>query len=169
MNNITRQDLWQRLVGPESSIASGIEPRRPLSATAAAEAVGLTLRAVRHYEAEGLLPQGRRGKRRSFLAADLDRLRLIRNLRRIGMPLPAIRDILADLDAGAPDAALRPDVFRAAFRVRRRELHDTIVASRQALADLTTLEDRLLGSAVDDEVVFADDAADDRQAAASAA
>jgi MerR family transcriptional regulator, copper efflux regulator len=165
MSLFSRADFWGRLLGSERM--TGSEMARPLSATGAAEKVGITLRAVRHYEAEGLLPAARRGKRRAFQAPDLDRLRLIRNLRRLGMSLTVVRTVLADLDTAGEtiDAGLvtRP------LAARRAELKAEIAAAQAALRDLSDLERRLSDTGEADEVIFVDDTAADRQSHGAAA
>jgi DNA-binding transcriptional MerR regulator len=165
MSFVGRAALWERILGSERS--SEAEASRPVSATGAAEKVGVTLRAVRHYEAEGLLPATRRGKRRAFLGPDLDRLRLIRNLRRLGMSLAAVRTVLVDLDKAGD--VIDVDILRKPLAERRAELQAEIAAAQASLRDLTLLDRRLSGEEPSDEVIFAEDAAADRGASGAAA
>jgi DNA-binding transcriptional MerR regulator len=167
MSLLSRAALLERLLGSERSSGFATEATRPLSATGAAEKVGITLRAVRHYEAEGLLPAARRGKRRAFLGHDLDRLRLIRNLRRIGMSLSVVRAILADMDAAGD--AVNVDLLSRSLADRRTELQAEIAAAQASLRDLTQLERRLNGEPSPDEVIFVEDSTADRDARGAAA
>jgi DNA-binding transcriptional MerR regulator len=64
-----------------------------------AGAVGVPVRTVRYYLAEGLLPgPGKRGRGALYTTEHLRRLRLIRLLVERRVPLTDIRDQLADLD-----------------------------------------------------------------------
>lgn len=69
---------------------------------AAASAVGLTRKAVRLYEARGLLPAATRTQSgyRTYSEADLSRLRLIAAARNLGLHLDQIADILAAAHEG---------------------------------------------------------------------
>lgn len=63
---------------------------------AAASAVGLSPKAVRLYEARGLLPAAKRTPAgyRTYTEADLSRLRLIAAARSLGLHLDQIADVL---------------------------------------------------------------------------
>ena len=67
-----------------------------------AQEFNLTTRAIRFYEDEGLLQQGRSGRRRVYSARDRVRLKLILRGKRLGFSLSDVRDIIEmyDLDAG---------------------------------------------------------------------
>jgi MerR family copper efflux transcriptional regulator len=75
-----------------------------------AEAVGLSLRTIRHYEDVGVVvPSGRSaGGFRLYTDADVDRLRLVKRMKPLNFSLEEIRDVLALLDdvdgTGDPDA-----------------------------------------------------------------
>ncbi len=62
----------------------------------AAQKTGITAKNIRFYEAEGLLAPGRESGNgyRSYTDADLERLRRIRLLRLLDVPLPEIRAVL---------------------------------------------------------------------------
>lgn len=66
-----------------------------------AEAVGLSLRTIRYYEEIGLVtPSGRTdGGFRLYTDADIDRLRLVRALKPIGMSLETMGALLTRADA----------------------------------------------------------------------
>ncbi|MER3438078.1 MAG: hypothetical protein C4346_11115, partial [Chloroflexota bacterium] len=64
-----------------------------------AEEAGVSVRTVRYYIAEGLLPPAHiAGARSSYTQAHLDRLRLIGQLKAAYLPLKEIRRRLAGLD-----------------------------------------------------------------------
>ncbi|WP_344440674.1 MerR family transcriptional regulator [Kitasatospora nipponensis] len=62
-----------------------------------AEQAGVTVRTVRFYSDRGLLPEAARsaGGHRRYGAEALDRLRLIRSLRALDLPVPAVGRVLA--------------------------------------------------------------------------
>lgn len=68
-----------------------------------ARRAGVNPRTIRFYEAIGLLPEPRRlpNGYRVYGARDLERLRFVRRAQALGLPLEAIRDILALHDAGS--------------------------------------------------------------------
>jgi MerR family copper efflux transcriptional regulator len=63
---------------------------------AAGDAAGVSSKAVRVWEAKGLLPPARRTESgyRTFTDADVDVLRFIRQAKTLGLTLPGIKDIL---------------------------------------------------------------------------
>jgi DNA-binding transcriptional MerR regulator len=80
--------------------------RADLSTGDLARATGNTVRAVRFYEEQGLLRPAvvSEGGHRRYTAEELDRLRLICDLREVGLSLSEIRAVL-DLRAGCETAA----------------------------------------------------------------
>lgn len=60
------------------------------------EAVGLSLRTIRHYDEVGLVPpSGRsRGRFRLYTDEDIERLRLIKHMKPLGFTLEEMRDLL---------------------------------------------------------------------------
>lgn len=84
---------------------------------------GVTVRAVRHYHAKGLLPEPRRdhsGYRRYDAAAVVELIR-IRTLADAGVPLSRVRELLAaDEDAFAAGIADVDHRLRAEIRERQR-------------------------------------------------
>ena len=72
----------------------------------AARESNLSVKAIRHYEEEGLLgPISRQGSRRAFTAKDIDRLRLVSHCRAQGFGVAEIREIVSLLPAqGCPSA-----------------------------------------------------------------
>lgn len=80
-----------------------------------AEAAGVSVRTVRYYIAEGLLPPPEGGGARSaYTQGHLDRLRLIARLKAAYLPLRAIRQRLAGLDDAATRALLEAHAATAA-------------------------------------------------------
>lgn len=85
---------------------------------------GVTVRAVRHYHAKGLLPEPERdssGYRRYSAAAAVELIR-IRTLAEAGVPLSRVRELLcADRDEFA--AAVRDIDRRLRAEIRDRQRH----------------------------------------------
>lgn len=65
-----------------------------------AEAVGLSLRTIRHYEEVGLAPPSGRttGGFRLYTDADIDRLRLVKHMKPLEFSLEEMRELLDTLD-----------------------------------------------------------------------
>jgi DNA-binding transcriptional MerR regulator len=115
-----------------------------------ARATGHTVRAVRHYEEEGLLAPSEvsDGGRRRYTAADLERLRLIVDLRELGLSCSEIRSIL-ELEgrcstAGEFAAELR-QVLEGHLAEAQRRLERLRRMRRELLASLELVEERLRG------------------------
>jgi DNA-binding transcriptional MerR regulator len=72
------------------------EVKTVVSITEAAELSGLPPDDIRHYEAEGVIPRAERGAsgRRVFRAEEVRRLRLIRHVRDLGIPIQDIKRLL---------------------------------------------------------------------------
>src|SRR5215469_15777746 len=70
-----------------------------------ARIAGVTVRALRHYEAMGLLrPSGRRESGyRQYATADLERLQRILLYRQVGLPLETVKTLLDDPNADPLD------------------------------------------------------------------
>lgn len=78
---------------------SACDQARLSSIAAVREQVGLTDRAIRHYHAHGLVQPVRDDKGvRMFNKADIERLIVIRDLRRLGVSVPTIAIILDGRD-----------------------------------------------------------------------
>jgi MerR family transcriptional regulator, copper efflux regulator len=118
----------------------------------AAEATGLTMRALRYYDTEGLVvPSGRSaGGYRLYSAADLRRLQWLKPLTGMGMHR---EDIIRTLDlleaahqqtngAGAPAPANDSSILGDR---RHLLLLDAVRARRRALAQEMSLLDHLIG------------------------
>lgn len=92
----------------------------------AANETGVTVKAIRHYEAVGLLGVVERdGSYRDFSADDLERLRLIAHCRDLGFGLPEIRRVLelvADTKPSCPD----PETMIGVVDDRLRAINEQI-------------------------------------------
>jgi DNA-binding transcriptional MerR regulator len=121
---------------------------------------GVTVRAVRHYHAKGLLPEpprDRSGYRRYDAAAAVELIR-IRTLAEAGVPLARVRELLrADADEFAAAVADIDKRLRAEIRERQR-LRDRIagLAAGDNLAlppDAVAFLDRLRALGVHERIV----------------
>jgi DNA-binding transcriptional MerR regulator len=77
----------------------GYESEAPMTIGEVANAFGMTLRALRFYEAKRLIAPQRHGTSRIYLQNDRERLSLILTGRRLGFTLAEIRELL-DRPAG---------------------------------------------------------------------
>lgn len=102
----------------------------------AARQVGVRSSAIRFWETQGLLQpeRDRESRYRRYRPEQVRRLQMIVLLRNGGYGFEAIRSVLAELSAGAPEQAL------AAIEGRREEL---IAASRRCMAATAALWDYL--------------------------
>lgn len=113
-----------------------------------ARACELTLRAIRHYEALGLIRASGRseGKHRVFSPSELARVRLIGDLRTLGLGLDQIGEILSARERSATGAEAAGKVLalidtqigaldRAIKRLRRTK--DELAATTEHLAECT--------------------------------
>ncbi|MEV6568182.1 MerR family transcriptional regulator [Streptomyces kronopolitis] len=111
-----------------------------------AEQAGVTVKTVRFYSNRGLLPEAARsaGGHRRYGPEALDRLRLIRSLRTLDLPLPQVDRILAQEDGpGATDA------LEDAVAGQLRELGTQLSALRWREAALHLLRDCTPGERAD--------------------
>lgn len=89
---------------------------------------------IRYYEKEGLLedPIRTEGNQRRYRQADLDRLSFIKHCRDLGLPMPAIRDLI--------ELSQHPDkTCREADQIAAAQLQSV----RQRIAHLQRLEAEL--------------------------
>jgi DNA-binding transcriptional MerR regulator len=85
-----------------------------------ARIVGVSLRALRHYEEVGLLQPQRQGNEyRLYTASDLERMRRILALRELGFPLERIRVVLQGISGGAYLEMLRAHQTELSQEIRR--------------------------------------------------
>ena len=79
--------------------AQSSQPARPLTIGEMARALGMTTRAIRFYEAKGLITPGRRGVARSYGHRDVVRMKIILRGKNLGFSLEEIAEYLALYDA----------------------------------------------------------------------
>lgn len=102
----------------------------------AAQAAGLTRKAVRLYEAKSLLPEAERTEAgyRLYDEHDVELLIFIRRARTLGLHLDDIRDVLAIRGGGTPPCT----TVRALLDARIAEIDTTVIellALRKTLAE----------------------------------
>jgi DNA-binding transcriptional MerR regulator len=113
-----------------------------------ARATGSTVRTIRHYEDEGLLRPTvvSDGGHRRYTEDDLERLRLIGDLRELGLSLCEIKSIL-DLRTGCQTAAEFAARFRQAIEVHlgaaQRRLERLRRMKKEIVDSLVVVEERL--------------------------
>ncbi|MFI0975399.1 MerR family transcriptional regulator [Streptomyces sp. NPDC021093] len=114
-----------------------------------AEHAGVTVKTVRFYSERGLLPEASRsaGGHRRYAPGALDRLRLIRSLRTLDLPVREVRRILDEEDeeadeAGAAAGAVGPgSVLEDAVAGQLRELGSQLKALRWREAGLRLVQE----------------------------
>lgn len=106
-----------------------------LTIGAAARAAGLTRKAMRVYEAKGLLPHPERSTAgyRLYTDRDVELLTFIRRARTLGLHLDDIRDVLALRGGGIPPCGTVADLLDA----RITEIDATITELLALRATLT--------------------------------
>ncbi|MEU5430595.1 MerR family transcriptional regulator [Streptomyces olivoreticuli] len=104
---------------------------------ALAEHAGVTVKTVRFYSDRGLLPEAVRssGGHRRYGPEALDRLRLIRSLRALDLPVPEVGRVLEKEDDGLEDA------LEDAVAGQLRELGSQLAALRWREAALQLIQD----------------------------
>lgn len=110
----------------------------------AAGAVGVTTKAIRLWEAKGLIPQAERteARYRQFSNADISVMRFIHQAKMLGMSLDEIKRILSVAKAGASpcdDVRQMIDVRIAEIEQRVAELHSL----RQTLVEAKQIESKI--------------------------
>ena len=122
--------------------------RADLSSGDLARATGNTVRTIRFYETEGLLKPANLsgGGHRRYTEDDLERLRLITDLRELGLSLCEIRSIL-DLRTGcgsAAEFAIRVEqVLVGHLEQAQRRLERLRRVKKELLDALATIHERL--------------------------
>lgn len=111
-----------------------------------AEAVGLSLRTIRHYEEVGLVPPSGRttGGFRLYTDDDIDRLRLVKQMKPLDFTLEEMRDLLGARDrlASAVEDAERAELidcvamYATAAEARCERLREQLDAAQTMAAML---------------------------------
>ena len=104
-----------------------------------AEQLGVTARAIRFYEAKGLIAPRRAGTTRVFDRRDRARLLLVLRGKRLGFSLASIREFL-DLYDADPTQAAQFRLLLDGTRERIRELERQRADLDQTLRELRELE-----------------------------
>lgn len=123
---------------------SKVDASEPHHIGAVAEAVGLSLRTIRYYgEMEVAPPSGRTsGGFRLYTDEDIERLRLVKQMKPLDFTLEEMRDLLKTLDAiraGTDDPdelAERLAKYAAAADTRCEKLRDQLIAAEGIAARL---------------------------------
>ncbi|GAU65908.1 putative MerR family transcriptional regulator [Streptomyces sp. NBRC 110611] len=107
-----------------------------------AEQGGVTVKTVRFYSDRGLLPEASRsaGGHRRYGPDALDRLRLIRSLRNLGLPVPEVRRILDEEDEGGEEDK-GSGVLEGAVAGQLRELGSQLKSLRWREAALRLVQE----------------------------
>jgi DNA-binding transcriptional MerR regulator len=136
------------------AVEGATEQRADLSVEDLAERAGVTVRTIRYYQSEGLLPPpGRVGREARYGGAHVERLDLIARLQARGLRLQAIADVLDQVgDApeadwlGLGEALRRPWTDDRAVVLRERELAERLAGApagtREALLRTGVIEAR---------------------------
>jgi len=101
----------------------------------------VTPRAIRFYEAEGLLSPTRQGQRRIYTARDRTRLKLTLRGKRLGLTLSEIREIVDMYDTGRDE---RPQLekFLAVLESHKRQLEQQRIDIEAQLSEIGLFEKR---------------------------
>jgi DNA-binding transcriptional MerR regulator len=101
----------------------------------------VTPRAIRFYEAEGLLAPRREGQRRIYTPRDRTRLKLTLRGKRLGLTLSEIRDLIDMYEPGRDE---RPQLerFLAVLQAHRSALERQREDIEAQLAEITAFEKR---------------------------
>ena len=102
-----------------------------------AEAAGVSVRALRYYEEKGLLSSVRNaGGQRTYVAADVERVRFLQSLYAVGMPSKAIAEVLPCLDHPSAEHSDQAWGLVAKQRDRIASDIDELTRTRDALDNL---------------------------------
>jgi DNA-binding transcriptional MerR regulator len=113
-----------------------------------AETAGLSLRTIRYYEEIGLVtPSGRtEGGFRLYTKSDIERLRLVKALKPVGMSLETMRELLECVDlirggstAEAGEAERRLEAAISTALDQCDQMEERLTTARQALRHLSVL------------------------------
>ncbi|OLT12015.1 MerR family transcriptional regulator [Actinomadura sp. CNU-125] len=105
-----------------------------------ASEAGVSVRAMRYYEEQGLLEATRSaGGHRHYPDTAVGRVRLIQQLYAAGLPSRVVREVLPCVDSGATQAPLALQDRLVAERVRIDRRITDLLAVRDRLDDVITL------------------------------
>ncbi len=108
-----------------------------------AKQTGTDPKTIRFYERAELLSPPRHGRFRTYLATDIQRLKNVLQLRKMGVPIAQIREVLSALPDGAdvlatPSAAGVLTRHLTALHQRQQDLDRQMNQTRDALLALGT-------------------------------
>jgi DNA-binding transcriptional MerR regulator len=107
-----------------------VKPGAGMRAGELSEATGVSTRALRYYEEQGLLHSDRLPNGyRDYGQEDVARVRAIQDLFAAGLSSELVREILPCLGTGRPDASCAP------LEARVREVRDTLERQEQRIAE----------------------------------
>lgn len=111
-----------------------------------AEATGLSLRTIRHYDDVGLLPATTRteGGFRLYTRSDLDRMLVIRSMKPLGFTLEEMAELLQIVDVLAspgehPEEQLRLEGFIAEAERKRAKLALNLARAEEFISGLNAM------------------------------
>ena len=145
---------------PEAPFASSewhnsfVQLDKGLSIGALAQITGMNAKAIRHYESIGLLPRPQRqanGYRRYSLA-DVNRLRLLRRIRLLGVSLTAAKPLLIDA-SDARCADVRQELL-SLMDQRLAAIDQEIAELRAFRAEVEDYQRALIACQPNDEMRF---------------
>ena len=116
--------------------------RSEFSISELAREFDVTPRAIRFYEAEGLLAPRREGQRRIYTPRDRTRLKLTLRGKRLGLTLSEIRELIDMYEPGRDE---RPQLarFLAVLEAHKKSLVQQRADIEAQLAELQTFEKRV--------------------------
>jgi DNA-binding transcriptional MerR regulator len=118
------------------------EERTEFSISELAQEFDVTPRAIRFYEAEGLLSPRREGQRRIYTPRDRTRLKLTLRGKRLGLTLAEIRELIDMYEPGRDDRA-QLERFQEVLEVHRRSLLQQRADIEAQLAEIQTFAKRV--------------------------
>lgn len=147
---------YERRPVPGGSLHRSASAADGLTIGQLARLTGVSAKAIRYYESAGLLPRPKRAANgyRRYGPADVNRLRVLQSMRRLGVPLSSATDLLA----GSSDARCA-EVQRELLTLvdERVATLDQEIAELQALRTLVEGYQRALAScSADDRMAFAE-------------
>ena len=117
----------------------------PLAIGAVARHLGVSVEAVRYYEAEGLVDPARDDAgRRSFAQRDMDALHVVHTMREAGFSMADVRALIAVKSRADPAVPDSPDVLVSRARDQLKQLRAGIARRQAALRRSRRLIDRWL-------------------------
>ena len=118
------------------------DERTEFSISELAQEFDVTPRAIRFYEAEGLLSPRRDGQRRIYTLRDRTRLKLTLRGKRLGLTLAEIRELIDMYEPGRDD---RPQLerFQEVLETHRRSLLQQRADIEAQLAEIQTFAKRV--------------------------